>query len=76
MHDESFKKNYAEYKMKYRNLNPPDSIYQFNYFKELLQDLKIKMEQTNNMVSVLLSRLSSKNKGERRHVKCFAEQNE
>ena len=62
--------------MKYRNLNPPDSIYQFNYFKEMLQDLKIKMEQTNNMVNVLLSRLSSNSKADRKHIKCYGDQNE
>ena len=63
VHDDSFKKNYAECKMRYRSLNPPDSIYQFNYFKELLNDLKIKLLQTNNMVYVLLSKLSVKKRG-------------
>ena len=57
--------------MRYRNLNPPDSIYQFNYFKELLNDLKIKLLQTNNMVNVLLSKLSSRTKKEKGHTKCL-----
>ena len=64
VHDDSFKKNYEECKLRYRSLNPPDSIYQFNFFKELLSDLKIKLLQTNNMVNVLLSKLSVKNRRE------------
>lgn len=58
-----------ECKIKYRNLNPHDSIYQFNYFKDMLNDLKIKMLQTNNMVNVLVARLASTQKHEKRPMK-------
>ena len=37
----------------------------------MLNDFKIKMLQTNNMVNTLLSKLSSHFKGDKRHVKCF-----
>ena len=64
---DSFKKNYAECKNRYRNLNPPDSIYQFNYFKDMLNDLKIKTLQTNNMINVLLSRLTTSEKANKKN---------
>lgn len=56
--DDSFKEQYKECKARYRTLNPQDSIYQFNYFKDTLQQLKIKIQQANNMIAVLLTRLA------------------
>lgn len=38
-------------------MNPQDSAYQFNFFKNSLLNLKIKIYQVNNMVNVLLARL-------------------
>lgn len=69
--DENFKERFKQCKARYRNLNPHDSIYQFNYFKDMLTDLKVKMLQTNNMLNVLVARLAAAQKHGKKPLKAI-----
>lgn len=72
--DESFKEQYKESKARYRKINSQDSAYQFTFFKDALHNLKIKIHQGDNMVNVLLARLTTHRQQNKAYLKQLPKQ--
>ena len=56
--DDTFKQQYKSLKAQYRSLNPRDCMYHFICFRNMINELNVKSIQTNNMLTVLISRLA------------------
>lgn len=67
--DEKFKEQYKECKARYQKISQQDSAYQFNFFKDSLLTLKIKIHQVNNMLNVLVAKLTAFHQTRKPYIK-------